>query len=347
MQQVAAPAGLDPFLEQRPRLLALAYRMLGMTGEAEEAVQDAWLRWQGAERAVIADPAAWLVTVTTRLCLDRLRQADTARRRYVGPWLPEPWLESVPAPAAGTAPDRRLNRAADLSVAFLLMLERLSAPERAALVLRDAFDADYAAIAEALGRTEAACRQILHRARARLQEAGPSRQPASSAEHQRLLGAFLAAARSGDPARLMRLLAEDARCLTDGGGKVRAALNPIVRRDKVARFVAGVMRHLPDGLRFRPITANGQPGLAILLGGEAWGLLSLEVADGRIQTVYMLRNPDKLAGIMPGPVTSGGGDPSWRQRVAKPPAQPKGRTDEPETESRRSAPNPLQGPDHA
>ena len=294
MQQIAAVTGLDAFLQQRPRLLALAYRMLGATGEAEEAVQDAWLRWQATDQAGIAEPAAWLATVVTRLCLDRLRRTAAARRDYPGPWLPEPWLGEIPAPP-DTAPDRRLDRAADLSVAFLLLLERLSPMERAALVLRDAFGAEYATIAAALDRTEAACRQILHRARDRLRDEAP-RHPATPAAQRRLLGAFLAAARSGDPARLLRLLAEDARCLTDGGGKVQAALNPILGANRVARFVVGVMRRLPPGLAVREATFNGQPGLGITLAGQAWGVLGLEVAAGRIRSVYLLRNPDKLAG---------------------------------------------------
>lgn len=329
MQQVA---GLDPFLAQRPRLLALAYRMLGATGEAEEVVQEAWVRWQAAERAAIADPAAWLVTVVTRLCLDRLRRSEAARRDYPGPWLPEPWLEEIPAPPESAAPDRRLDRAADLSVAFMLLLERLSAPERAALLLRDAFGAEYAVIAAALGRTEAACRQLIHRARERLHEAGPARQAASPAVHRRLLGAFLAAARSGDPARLTRLLAEDARLLTDGGGKVQAALNPILGASRVVRFALGVRRRLPAGLEARPFNFNGQPGLALFLNGEPWGALGVEVAEGRIRSLYLVRNPDKLRGIPSAAVTSGRGGASLGQRAVPPPAQPKGRIDEPETE---------------
>jgi RNA polymerase sigma-70 factor (ECF subfamily) len=314
------PAEPDPFLAHRPRLLALAYRMLGATGEAEEVVQEAWIRWQAADRPGIADPAAWLVTAATRLCLDRLRRGEAARRGYPGPWLPEPWLEEVPAPPESAAPDRRLDRAADLSIAFLLLLERLSAPERAALLLRDAFGAEYEVIAAALGRTEAACRQLLHRARERLREAGPARQAASPAAHRRLLGAFLMAARSGDADRLLRLLAEDAQLLTDGGGKAQATLNPILGAAKVARFALGVQRRLPPGLEARPIVVNNQPGLALLLGGAPWGVLGAEVADGRIQALYLLRNPDKLRKIVPGAVTGGGGGASLAQQAASPPA---------------------------
>jgi RNA polymerase sigma-70 factor (ECF subfamily) len=317
MQQLAGP---DPFLAHRPRLLALAYRMLGATGEAEEVVQEAWIRWQAANRAGIAHPAAWLGTVATRLCLDRLRRGASARRDYPGPWLPEPWLEEVPAPPESTAPDRRLDRAADLSIAFLLLLERLSAPERAALLLRDAFGADYGTIAAALGRSEAACRQLLRRARERLRESAPARRTASPAAHRRLLTAFLAAARSGDPARLLRLLAEDAQLLTDGGGKARAVLNPILGGEKVARFALGVRRRLPPGLGARSIAVNGQPGLAIFLDGAPWGVLGAEVAEGRIQALYLLRNPDKLHGVMQGAVTSGGAGASLGQRADFPPA---------------------------
>ncbi len=317
MQQRAMP---DPFLAQRSRLLALAYRMLGATGEAEEVVQEAWIRWQSADRPAIADPAAWLVTVATRLCLDRLRRGEAARRGYPGPWLPEPWLDEVPAPPERAAPDRRLDRAADLSVAFLLLLERLSAPERAALLLRDAFGAEYGVIATALERSEASCRQLVHRARERLREAGPARQAASPAAHRRLLGAFVAAARSGDAARLTRLLAEDARLLADGGGKARAALNPILGARKVMGFVLGVRRRLPAGLEARPVAFNGQPGLLLLLGGEPWAALGAEVAGGSIQALYLLRNPDKLRVFGPAAVTGEQAGTSLGQRAATPPA---------------------------
>ncbi|MBL6076877.1 hypothetical protein JMJ56_02595 [Belnapia sp. T18] len=236
------------------------------------------------------------------------------------------------APAESTAPDRRLDRLADLSIAFLLLLERLSAPERAALLLRDALGADYVVIAAALGRTEAACRQLLHRARERLREAGPARQPASPAAHRRLLGAFLAAARSGDAARLTRLLAEDARLLTDGGGKARAALNPILGAGKVMRFALGVRRRLPAGIEARPVAFNGQPGFALFLDGAPWGALGAEVAGRRIRALYLIRNPDKLRGFWPAAVTSDGASASLRQRAVLPPAEPKGRIDEPETE---------------
>jgi RNA polymerase sigma-70 factor (ECF subfamily) len=267
------PAAEAIFLDHRPRLLALAYRMLGSVAEAEDILQEAWLRWQAADG--IADPAAWLVTVVTRLGIDRLRAAEAARRAYAGPWLPEPWI--------GPAPDAALERAGDLSMAFLVLLERLSPPERAALLLRDTLDADYPEIAATLGRSEAATRQIVHRARERLR-APEARRKADPAEHRRLLDAFLAASREGEEA-LRRLFVEDAAFVADGGGRVRAARNVIHGAERVARFVVGVRRRWPAGLVLEPRLVNGLPGLVWWLEGRPWGVLSLAAEAGRIRHV--------------------------------------------------------------
>jgi len=284
---------LETFLRLRPRLLALAYRMLGATGEAEEVVQEAWLRWQSPTATAVDRPEAWLATVVARLSIDRLRQTRAARRAYIGPWLPEPWVGDVPAPPEATAPDRRLDRAADLSTAFLLLLQRLSPTERAAFLLRDAMGMDYAAIAATLRRSETATRQIVHRARARLAQPGTPR-PASPEVQQRLLIAFLRASRDGDATALQRLLAEGATWTADGGGRVRTALKVIQGRDRIIRLALGLRSRRPPGLMEVPASWNGQPGILGLLADVPWYAMQVATDDDRIQAVHVLRNPDKL-----------------------------------------------------
>jgi RNA polymerase sigma-70 factor (ECF subfamily) len=279
---------IDPFEAQRPRLVRLAYRMLGSMAEAEDLAQDAWLRWQGADRTAIADPAAWLVRVATRLCLDRLR-ADKARRAaYVGPWLPEPLIEDLA--------EDPLERAEEVSVAFLLALERLSPLERAVFLLHDVFDADYAAVAETLGRSEAACRQLAVRARDHVQDARP-RFAVAQAEAAQLAVAFMAAARQNDLEGLKSLLAEDAVMLTDGGGKRGAALRPLVGRDDVLGFLKGLFwrQNWPTDAEVVTLARiNGYPG-AILRTGDGLSTIAFQPdGEGRVGAVYVMRNPDKL-----------------------------------------------------
>jgi RNA polymerase sigma-70 factor (ECF subfamily) len=287
------PAG--SFEPHRSYLRGLAYRMLSSMAEAEDAVQDAYIRWHriGAKaRAAIENPRAWLSKATTRLCLDRLKSARVQRETYVGPWLPEPVIEPEAA-------DDPAELAQDLSVAFLLLLERLSPLERAAFLLHDVFEMSFAQVAEALRRDEAACRQLAARARRHI-EAGRPRFNATAADQSRIAAAFLAAAGSGDPAQLARLLAQDAVFVSDGGGKVRAALNPIMGGDNIAAFFIGVQRKLPHpaGTDYRPTTINGLPGfLVVRADGTIEQTLSFEIQDGLIQRIYVVRNPDKLRAI--------------------------------------------------
>jgi RNA polymerase sigma-70 factor (ECF subfamily) len=285
------------FEPHRRRLLGLAYRMLGSMAEAEDAVQEAYLRWHGAEREKVAEPRAFLITTTTRICLDVLKSARVRREEYVGPWLPDPVTDT-----AALAPDTQTELAEDLSVALLLALDRLSPLERAAFLLHDVFDHSYTQVADTLGRNEAACRQLASRARTRVRAARPAgarpaRAGSSSvdAKHAALLSAFITASRSGDTAALTRLLASDARLVTDGGGKVTAALNVIEGAERVAAFLVGVVRKgWTDDMAVRFDSINGLPGL--ILSGPR-GLVqtnAFEIEGDVVKAIYAVRNPDKL-----------------------------------------------------
>jgi RNA polymerase sigma-70 factor, ECF subfamily len=283
------------FEPHRRRLLGLAYRMLGSMAEAEDAVQDAYLRWHAADRDSVVDIGAYLVTVTTRICLDVLKSARVRRQEYVGPWLPDPVTDLT-----ALAPDTRTALAEDLSVALLLALDRLSPLERAAFLLHDVFDYSFAQVAAVLGRGEAACRQLASRARTRVRKARPASavpnpSPGLEEKHAELLSAFIAASRSGDVATLTQLLASDARLVSDGGGKVAAALNVIEGRERVAAFLVGVARRgWTDDTTVRFDVINGLPGLVI---GGARGLqqtTAFEIDGERINAIYVVRNPDKL-----------------------------------------------------
>ncbi len=281
----------DDFTATRPRLLALAYRMLGSMGDAEDAVQETYIRWHGADRTQVRTPAAWLTTACTRICIDRLRKAKAERAAYVGTWLPEPVAVEPPE-------DEALGES--LSLAFLVMLERLSPAERAAYLLHDVFESDYAAIAAALGKSEQACRQLVSRARKSLnvpegRKARP-RYAANPARAEALAAEFVASTAAGDTKRLMAMLAEDAELWSDGGGKALAALNVIHGADRIARFFVGVRDKQEPGLHlvFRPV--NGRPGVVGYVGTRADFALVLEPKDdGRIGAIYIVRNPDKLA----------------------------------------------------
>jgi RNA polymerase sigma-70 factor (ECF subfamily) len=288
-------ARTEEFEAQRARLKRLAYRMLGSVSEAEDAVQDAWIRWRRAG-AEVQDPAAWLVRVVTRLCLDRLRAARAEREAYRGPWLPEPLIEPM-------AQDP-VERAEDVSVAFLLALERLSPLERAVFLLREAFEEDYAAIAETLGRSEAAVRQLAARAKVHVREARP-RYAVDRAQAERLAEAFLAAAASGDPGGLSALLAKDAVLVSDGGGKRPAALRVLVGREDIMRLYQGLAwrRALADpggplSVRsVRLVRINGLPGVVLELGDGPQTIALEPGPDGRVAAIYVVRNPDKLAHV--------------------------------------------------
>ena len=291
-------AHVDPaasFEPHRSHLRGLAYRMLASMAEAEDVVQDAYVRWHriGAKaRGVIENPRAWLSKATTRLCLDRLKSARAQRESYVGPWLPEPVIE----PEAASDP---AELAQDLSVAFLLLLERLSPLERAAFLLHDVFEMSFAQVAEVLRRDPAACRQLANRARKHI-ETGRPRFAANRQDQARIAAAFLAAAGSGNVGELAAVLAHDAVLISDGGGKAKAALNPIEGRDKIIAFLLGIRKKspLPEGTEYRPILVNGLPGFLIIRPeGTIEQTLSFEVQDGVVRRIYAVRNPDKLKAL--------------------------------------------------
>ncbi|HEY3949269.1 RNA polymerase sigma factor SigJ [Phenylobacterium sp.] len=278
----------EAFEAQRPRLMRLAYRMLGSVTEAEDAVQDAWLRWTRAGDD-IAEPAAWLVRAATRLCIDRLRAAKAEREHYRGPWLPEPLVEPLADP---------VERAEDVSVAFLLALERLSPLERAVFLLHDVFDEDYASVAGTLDRSEAAVRQLASRAREHVRDARP-RFSVDAATAQKLVTAFATASATADFSALSAMLAEDAVMVTDSGGKRPAALRVLVGREDILRLFRGLQwRHgLPPVERFDMARINGAPGLIMHLHDGPETMVLEADADGRIAAVYVMRNPDKLTRI--------------------------------------------------
>ena len=290
---------MDPavsFEPHRRRLLGLAYRMLGSVSEAEDAVQDAYLRWHAADRDAVSDARAFLTTTTTRICLDTLKSARARREAYVGQWLPEPVLDT-----AALAPDAQTELAEDLSIALLLALDRLSALERAAFLLHDVFDCSFGEVASALDRSEAACRQLASRARTHVREARPQatstvRDRSEPSNHQLLVSAFVNAARSGDLQTLMRLLADDVRLTTDGGGKVVSALNVIEGADRTARFVVGaVSKGLPEGSIIRIAPINGLPGLVVYAPNGSVQSVAFEIVDNRVRAIYAVSNPEKLS----------------------------------------------------
>ncbi len=277
----------DPLAPHRGRLLGLAYRMLGSRSDAEDIVQDAYLRFAGAQDVHNAE--AFLVTVVTRLCLDRLKSARAQREVYVGPWLPEPVFD-----AEGLSADTATELADDLSFALLLALDRLSPLERAAFLLNDVFDTPFSEIAAMLDRTEASCRQLASRARRAVRDERPP--PAATPDsHARLLQAFGEAVASGNVARLAELLRADAVALTDGGGRKTAARNPIVGAEKIARFFIGLAaKNAGHDIRIEPAMINGAFGALLYLDGELDHTMSMAISGEKIAAIYIVRNPDKL-----------------------------------------------------
>jgi len=281
------------FTSTRPLLFSLAYRMLASVADAEDVVQDAYLRWLEAPEAEVRAPRAYLATIVTRLSINRLRSARSRREEYVGPWLPEPLVtQDVPDPS------EHVELAESLSMAFLVMLERLSPIERAVLLLHDVFDFEYSEIARVVDKTEANCRQLLTRAKKRL-AVTDARFDADRAEADRLMKRFIEAAGVGDMSGLLAVLAEDITLWADGGGKVRgAALRPISGPDAVARFVLGVIRRfVPDGRSLCPTRMNGEPGFIVYVSGRPLAALILHVHHGRIAAIYAVGNPDKLQAL--------------------------------------------------
>jgi RNA polymerase sigma-70 factor (ECF subfamily) len=282
-EQQELTAASESFEPHRSYLRGLAYRMLGALSDADDVVQEAFLRWSTADRGAVDQPRAFLTRIVTRLCLDQLKSARARREKYVGTWLPEPVVGRDAEELAG-----------DLSVALLPTLERLSALERAAFLLHDVFDADYPELAETLSRSEAACRQLVARAREHVRAERPRFEPTRAAA-ERLAASFHAALESGDVAAFAQYLAEDAVFYSDGGGRRAAALNPIYGRDKILRFFAGVSRKggLPPPGSWVPTSVNGLPGFLLQLphGIET---VALEIHGEQIAALYLVRNPDKL-----------------------------------------------------
>ncbi|WP_406100383.1 RNA polymerase sigma-70 factor [Streptomyces sp. NBC_01013] len=281
----------DVFEEHRPVLIGVAYRMLGRIADAEDVVQEAWLRWSAASREDVREPRAFLVRIVTRLAVDRLRQLGTRREAYVGPWLPEPLVTDFGPTVPDTAEQAVL--AESVSVAVLIVLESLSPLERAVFVLREAFGFPYAEIAAALDRTEAAVRQLGGRARRHVEERKP-RYDVDPAQRRDLTERFLAAAAGGDIAELLVLLAPDVRLVGDSGGKAKAPLRILQSADKVGRFLFAVAHgQIPD-LSIRFLELNGGLAALVLSGDKPDSVVQVDVRNGVIQCVYIVRNPDKL-----------------------------------------------------
>jgi RNA polymerase sigma-70 factor, ECF subfamily len=277
----------DLFEQERPRLVGLAYRMVGTISDAEDVVQDAWLRWRTVGPGELDRPAAWLTTVTTRIALDHLRSARRRRESYVGPWLPEPLVsEAGPAEAAELADSLRLG--------FLTVLDQLQPTERAVFLLADVFAVPFADIASTVGKSEAACRQIASRARRRVRRPGVSRHTEADWV---VVEALMTAVAAGDIALVLRYLSPDAVCVSDGGATVRAARRPVVGAHRVARFLVNLTHRYAGEITARSASVNGDVGAVISLDGVVDLVSAFEVQGGRVVTIRFIRNPDKLTHI--------------------------------------------------
>jgi RNA polymerase sigma-70 factor, ECF subfamily len=278
----------DAFEELRPMLARLAYRMLGSLPDADDIVQEAYLRWSLEDRDAVRSPRAYLSTVVTRLCIDRRQSIEERKKTYIGPWLPDPIVD----------PADRLETAESVSMALLLVLESLSPVERAAYLLRRIFDYEYREIGEILGKSEVNCRQLVSRAEEHIHRRRP-RFEAHSDEAERLTSAFLTACSSGDMQGLLDILATDAVLYSDGGGKAPAALVPIRGADQIARLFLGILKKAPAGLEVRAVRVNGQPGLLATVQGQVIQVQTFDIIDGRIAACFAIRNPEKLARVEP------------------------------------------------
>ncbi len=280
----------DPFVAHRSLLFTVAYEMLGSAADAEDVLQESWLRWAAVDRATVQEPRAYLVRIVTRQALNHLRTVSRRREDYVGEWLPEPLL---------TSPDvaEDVELAESLSIAMLTVLETLGPAERAVFVLREVFDVPYDEIADAVGKTPAAVRQIAHRAKHHVAARRP-RVRVGPTEHEEVVERLVAALNSGDLQGLMDVLAPDVVSVADGGGKVRgAARRPIVGAERLARYLVGGMAKVEGTLLAAPTWVNGQPGIRMELDGVLVGVVSLTVEDGRVTQVYSIANPDKLGRV--------------------------------------------------
>jgi RNA polymerase sigma-70 factor, ECF subfamily len=283
---------LDSFNEYRPLLFSIAYRMLGSAMDAEDILQDAFLRWEAASADEVQSTKSYLAAVVTRLCIDHLRSAYVRREAYVGPWLPEPILTGANGGFTETAASNEALKES-LSIAFLVMLESLSPVERAIFLLREVFDYGYDEIGRIVDKTEANCRQMVRRAHQRLDARRP-RYEVTEEQRERLTTQFVQTLTEGDMDGLLALLAEDITLTSDGGGKVAAALKPIYGSDKVARYLFGLLKRLEGNLTARPVEVNGQPGFMTFIDGQLDHVLALDIAEDRIRGVQIVRNPDKL-----------------------------------------------------
>ena len=285
-------AATDVYTRLRPRLLGVAYRMLGSVAEAEDVVQDVWLGWNAVAPDEVADPEAWLITTTTRRAIDRLRRARTDREQYVGIWLPEPVLTDSPM-----TPEELQESSSDLSLAFLIVLERLAPEARAAYLLREVFDADYPDIARTLDKTEAACRQIVHRAKSQLREERP-RYVVSADAHQRLMRRFAEAWSNADFKAMKEMMADSATLVGDGGGVVTSFPKPMVGGMRIAQLLFACTLRRKHELRLEFAWINGRLGLLRYFGDTLESAQSYDTDGERIVRVYVQRNPAKLTRIV-------------------------------------------------
>lgn len=284
---------IETFNEHRKTIFGIAYRMLGRVSEAEDMVQEVWLRWQKQDEAAITAPKAWLVSTMTRLCIDQLRSARRQREDYYGIWLPEPLMAS-----GAPSPDEAAELADSLTMAFMVMLESLEPSERAIFLLREVFSYDYADIATIVGKSEANCRQIVSRAKAHLRaDKNPPAPPSEQA--QMLVEQFLAAANTGEVKQLLEMLTEDAVVYSDGGGKVRAAGRPIISADHVSRFFIGIWPRLPTDTEWHAALINERNGFIMRTKGEVYGACSFQIEGDKIRHIYMVLNPEKLRHLGP------------------------------------------------
>lgn len=288
-----APADVARFDDERPRLVGLAYRLLGSIPDAEDVVQEAWFRWAAADRTTIERPAAWLTTVVSRLGLDRLRAAKRARLDYVGPWLPDPIVE----PIAANEPERVAVLSDSLTTAFLVLLERLSPDERLVVLLVDVFGESFATAAVASGRSEDSCRQLAVRARRKLRTDDTEHRPAAAHEQLAIATAFVGAVMSGDLELVRSMLTPDAVLVSDGGPHRHAARRPVVGADRIARFVVNIGKRVGPALGFDPVWVNGRPGVMVSVSGRPYMVTAVDVVDGRIDRYWSFLNPDKLRSV--------------------------------------------------
>lgn len=279
---------LHEFETQRPRLQRLAYQILGTRSDADDILQEAYLRWRDVDLSKVQSPASYLSSIVVRLCIDRRRDIDRRKETYIGTWLPEPAVERLIA-----QPDDSLERAESISFALLYVLETLGPYERAAYLLRRMFDYEYSEIANILDKDEAYCRQLVSRAEGHLR-AGRPRFDAHSAESQKIVEGFLRATETGNVDELAQLLAEDVVIYSDGGGKVTAARVPIRGVDKSIRFLTGVRRKAPAEMTVEQVLVNGSPGFVTFIGGVPSSIFSFNIVDGQITECFIVRNPSKM-----------------------------------------------------